>query len=60
MKSSRGDRGYFISAVIWTVIALVALVLLFMAKSALFGKVCGLLLIALCLTGQWLRYFKSR
>lgn len=60
MKNSRGDRGYLISAIIWTVIALAALVLLFMASSAMFGKVCGLLLIVLCLVGQWLRYFKSR
>lgn len=58
--NDKSPKYYLICAIIWTVIALAALVLLFMATGSLFGKFCGLLLIFLCLLGQWMRYFRNK
>ncbi len=60
MKGNKGEKRYLISAIIWTVVALLALVLLLFAQGPGFGKISGCVLVALCLAGQWLRYFKSR
>lgn len=50
-----------ISAIIWTVIALVALyVLFFMSTADLIARLSGTVLIGMCLVGQWMRYFKFR
>lgn len=60
MNGNKGSSRYLIAAIIWTVIAAVALALLLIAEGAMFGKLCGMVLICLCIVGQWLRYFKSR
>ena len=61
MKDKKSNR-YLISAIVWTVIALAMLyVLLFMTSGGTaFGKVCGIALVAMCLAGQWLRWWKFR
>ncbi len=58
--NSGDSQKYLRSAIIWTVISVIALVLLFMAEGALFGKICGLTLVGFCMAGQWLRYLKSK
>ena len=58
--NKNGDPKYFRSAVIWTVIAVIAFALLCVAQGPMFGKVCGLILIIFCLSGQWIRYNRSR
>lgn len=56
-----GNTKYLISAIIWTLICLLALgILIFAVQTYVFTKICGLVLIILCLSGQWLRYIKSR
>ena len=61
MKDKKSNR-YLISAIVWTVIALVVLyVLLFMTSGGTaFSKVCGIALVDMCLAGQWLRWWKFR
>ena len=61
MKDKKSNR-YLISAIVWTVIALAVLyVLLFMTSGGTaFSKVCGIALVAMCLAGQWLRWWKFR
>lgn len=54
------SRRFLIAAIIWTVVAAAALVLLIAATGELFGKLCGMVLVVLCVVGQWLRYLKSR
>ena len=58
--NDKSPKYFLVCAIIWTVVALAALALLFMSTGALFGKLCGLLLIFLCVLGQWLRYFKNK
>ena len=54
------SKKFLISAIIWTVICLFALgILIFAVQTSVFPKICGLVLIILCLSGQWLRYIKS-
>ena len=61
MNNGKSPTYYLIAAVIWTVIALFALyVLLFATTTTAFAKGCGLVLIVMCVTGQWLRYRKMR
>lgn len=57
---SNESRRYLIAAIIWTVVAAAALGLLLIAEGGSFGKICGLILITLCVAGQWLRYVKSK
>ena len=61
MKDKKSNR-YLVSAIVWTVIALLVLyVLLFMTSGGTaFGKVCGIALVTMCLAGQWLRWWKFR
>ena len=54
------SRRFLVAAIIWTVVAAVALVMLLVATGPLFGKICGMALVAMCVVGQWLRYLKSR
>lgn len=52
---------YLIAAIVWTVVALLALAVLFFYSTAgTMTKKCGLVLIAMCLVGQWLRYAKMK
>lgn len=52
---------YLVAAIIWTVIALAVLVVLFFYSTAdTLAKLCGLVLIVMCLAGQWLRYRKMK
>ena len=61
MNNGKSPTYYLIAAVIWTVIALFALyVLLFATETTVFAKGCGLVLIIMCLVGQWMRYLKMR
>ena len=61
MNQGKSPTYYLVAAIIWTVIALFALyVLIFAATTTLVVKLCGLVLIAMCLAGQWIRYFKMR
>lgn len=54
-------KNYLLSAVIWTVIALIAFyVLFFMSTADTIARLSGSVLIGLCLAGQWIRYFKFR
>lgn len=59
MKDDQSRR-FLIAAIIWTVVAAAACVLLLMATGDLFGKICGGVLVIMCVVGQWLRYFKSK
>ena len=61
MKDKKSNR-YLVSAIVWTVIALLVLyVLLFMTSgSTTFSRICGIALIVMCLAGQWLRWWKFR
>ena len=58
--NNKGDQRYLRSAIIWTIVSVIALLLLFMATGPLYGKICGMALVAFCLAGQWIRYIKSR
>ena len=50
-----------ISAIIWTVVALLAFyVLFFMSTADTIARLSGSVLIGMCLVGQWMRYFKFR
>lgn len=61
MNDRKSPTYYLIAAIIWTVVALLALVVLFAYSTAgTFTKLCGLVLIGMCLAGQWLRYKKFK
>lgn len=61
MNDRKSPTYYLIAAIIWTLIAVFALyVLLFASTAAVFAKICGLVLIIMCVVGQWLRYVKMR
>ena len=50
-----------ISAVIWTVVAVIAFyVLFFMSNADTMARLCGSVLIGMCLVGQWMRYYKFK
>ena len=50
-----------LSAIVWTVVAAIAFyVLFFMSTADLIARLSGTALIAMCLVGQWMRYFKFR
>ena len=59
MKDDQSRR-FLIAAIIWTVVAAAACALLIIATGVLFGKICGGVLVIMCVLGQWLRYFKNR
>ena len=57
MKMSKN----LISAIIWTVIALIVFYILFFASTAdTIARLSGAVLIGMCLVGQWMRYFKFK
>lgn len=59
MKSSA--TRYLVAAIIWTVIAIFAAIVLFFYSDATgFGKGCAIVLIIMCVAGQWLRYRKMK
>ena len=59
--NNKSPKYYLVAAIVWTVIAIFAMALLFMASGGgTFARLCGLLLICLCVTGQWMRYFRSK
>lgn len=61
MNDRKSPTYYLIAAIIWTVIALAVLVvLMFYSTAGTFTKLCGLVLIGMCLAGQWLRYRKMK
>ena len=54
--NNKSPKYYLVAAIVWTVIAIFALALLFMASGGgTFAR-----LICLCVTGQWMRYFRSK
>ena len=58
--NNKSPKYYLVAAIVWTVIAIFALALLFMASGGgTFARLSALLLISLCVTGQWMRYFRS-
>lgn len=59
MKSNKSTR-YLISAIFFTVIAVLAGVLFLMSTASLFGKGCAIVLVAMCIVGQWMRYKKFK
>ena len=59
MKDDQSRR-FLIAAIIWTVVAAAACALLIIATGDHFGKICGGVLVIMCVLGQWLRYFKNR
>ncbi len=59
MKDDQSRR-FLIAAIIWTLVAAAAFGLLLVATGDLFGKICGGVLVIMCVVGQWLRYFKNR
>lgn len=55
------EKKYLVSAIVWTVICALALgILVFAVRAEPFPKVCALVLVILCLAGQWLRYAKAK
>lgn len=61
MNDRKSPTYYLITAITWTVVALAVLVVLFFYSTADFvTKLCGLVLIGLCIVGQWLRYRKMK
>ena len=61
MNQGKSPTYYLVAAIIWTVIALFAMyVLLFATTATVVVKGCGLVLIVMCVAGQWLRYRKMK
>lgn len=61
MNNSRSPMYYLIAAIVWTIIAVAALVVLFFYTTAgTFAKLCALALIAMCIAAQWLRYGRMK
>lgn len=61
MNNQKSSAYYLVAAIIWTVVALLALVVLFAYSTAgTFAKLCGLVLIGMCIAGQWMRYKKFK
>jgi hypothetical protein len=61
MNKKKGRNFYLVSAIIWTVIALLVMyVLFFMSDANLMAQICGMVLICMCIIGQWMRYFKMK
>lgn len=61
MNNSRSPKYYLVAAIVWTVIAVAALIVLFFYTTAgTFAKLCALALIAMCICAQWLRYSRMR
>lgn len=59
MKGSNSKR-YLISAIFFTVIAVLAGILFLLSDAGLFGKGCAIVLVTMCITGQWMRYNKFK
>ena len=61
MNNSRSPMYYLIAAIVWTVIAVAALiVMLFYTNAGTFAKLCGVVLITMCIAAQWLRYGRMK
>ncbi len=61
MNNQKSPTFYLVAAIIWTLVAVLALVVLFCYSTAgVFTKICGLVLIVMCIAGQWLRYRKMK
>ena len=60
MNDDKSPRYYLIAAILWSALALAALVILLCSTLSLFGKLCGLVLTAMCMAGPWMRYFKKK
>jgi len=61
MNKGKSPTFYLVAAIIWTVVALFVMYVLFFGSTAgILAKVCGMVLIMMCVIGQWLRYFKMR
>lgn len=61
MKQGKSPTFCLVAAIIWTLVALFVMYVLFFGSTAgLLAKVCGMVLIIMCVVGQWLRFFKSR
>ncbi len=61
MNNTRSPKYYLIAAIVWTVIAVAALVvMLFYSTAGTFAKLCGLALITMCIAAQWLRYSRMK
>lgn len=54
------SKRYLISAIFFTVIAVLAGVLFLMSTASLFGKGCAIVLVIMCISGQWMRYNKFK
>lgn len=54
------SKRYLISAIFFTVIAVLAGILFLISTAGLFSKGCAIVLVAMCLIGQWVRYLKSK
>lgn len=51
---------YLVFAIFWTAVAIAALVLMFTLNANSVTKFFGLVLIVMCVAGQWLRYRKMK
>lgn len=61
MNNQKSSTFYLVAAIVWTLVAVLALVVLFFYSTAgVFAKICGLVLIVMCISGQWLRYRKMK
>ena len=61
MNNSRSPMYCLIAAIVWTVIAVAALVvLLFYTTAGTFAKLSALALIVMCIAAQWLRYSRVK
>ena len=54
------SRRYFITAIIFTVVAVLAGILFMLSTADAFSKGCALVLVAMCLVAQWTRYVKAK
>ena len=61
MKKSNNSRKFLVSAILWTVVALAVLALfIYTGNPNIYGILGGTALVAFCVAGQWLRYFKFK
>ena len=60
MSGNKSPRYYLVAAIIWTLVALFALVMLFLSNATIFPKLCGIVLVGFCVASQWLRYRKMK
>lgn len=56
--NDKSPKHYLIAATIWTVISLFAITLLLISTASFFTKACGIVLVIMCVSSQWLRFRK--